>query len=119
MTLWNLIRDFFVINIFGGVTSTEEFFSHNIVGYINQVSESGSDDNLVCSTGDFVLSVSNISNKPDNLNGSINMSDTSQYFLSMGDWLSTTFTIITLILLVIFLYIFVKWIFKLFSGLLH
>lgn len=39
--------------------------------------------------------------------------------LTMLNWLNHTMTIITLLLLVFFLYIFVKWIFKLFAGLLY
>lgn len=90
MTLWNLIRNFFVEHVFGGFTvvnGTVRPISGNMVYYDNGIIDSRS----------YFLS-----------NG-----------ISLGDWLSTTFTIITLVLLVMFLYIFVKWIFKLFSGLLH
>ena len=89
MSLWDLIRDFFVVNIFGGSDSsgTTHYFKVNAYN----------------TTGQLQVY--------EDMSGNVH--------LSLSDWLSTTFTMITLILLVIFLYIFVKWIFKLFAGLLH
>lgn len=89
MSLWNLIRDFFVENIFGGTASSGTNYYFKVNAYNT--------------TGQLQVF--------EDLSGNVH--------LSLGDWLSDTFTIITLILLVIFLYIFVKWIFKLFSGLLR
>lgn len=37
--------------------------------------------------------------------------------VSFGEWLSHTFTIISIALIFIFLIIFIKWLFKLFGGL--
>ena len=106
MTLWNLIRDFFVENIFGGFLSDGNFIENKIGG----LNSSYTTDTEMGYTGSLFYQVSNYD--------WVNDSPTPVY-LGLGDWLSTTFTIITLILLVIVLYIFVKWIFRLFSGLLH
>ena len=97
MTLWNLIRDFFVENIFGGYLSNGTIISNNVISGTNSA---------VNTTSNIQFSI------PTWLKGS------TEFKLSLGDWLSTSFTIITLILLVFFLYIFVKWIFRIFAGLL-
>ena len=109
MTLWNLIRDFFVTNIFGGILSNGDFVEGNIIGYA--VSTDFETAEKIDTTGLYV-DIGGIGAVAEtDIRGNVG--------LFFGDWLSTTFTIITLILFVIFLYIFVKWIFKLFSGLLH
>lgn len=106
MTLWNLIRDFFVINIFGGYASNNDIYGNRLgLVYGSQSLESEFFD-----TSDPLFKISDVNWRSD-INESM--------YISMGDWLSTTFTIITLVLLTIFLIIFVKWIFKLFSGLLR
>lgn len=108
MTLWNLIRDFFVKNIFGGLLSDGETFVDGCfigLGYHNQ-----NLDGAPITTSSMMVNIGNYNDFT---------ADIPLNSLSLGDWLSTTFTIITLVLLVIFLYIFVKWIFKLFAGLLH
>lgn len=105
MTLWNLIRDFFVQNIFGGWLSNNTKVNPNFVGYIraeNSSATAGYSADTYVHVGDIL-----------NSNGSV------VSYITLGDWLSTTFTIITLVLLVFFLYIFVKWIFKLFAGLMY
>lgn len=105
MTLWNLIRDFFVEHIFGGTLSNGTRIVDNVVGTMPSYDLQGNwDDEIIANTFDVQLFKYE--------------SAGYTYYLTFGDWLSTTFTIITLILLIIFLYIFVKWIFKLFSGLL-
>lgn len=109
MTLWNLIRDFFVEHIFGGCTSSDVWFENNFIGQLNDANLNGAR----ATTTTYMFPVS-----PTLIDADDNVFSYTQY-IGLGDWLSTTFTIITLILLVIFLYIFVKWIFKLFSGLLH
>lgn len=108
MTLWNLIRDFFVEHIFGGWTSSGDLIDSNIVGRV--FDNNGSSTDMALSGSYYIPVGFGIVDNEGTYAGSLNM--------TLGDWLSTTFTIITLILLVIFLYIFVKWIFKLFSGLL-
>lgn len=102
MTLWRLIRDFFVENLFGGYLSSGRYIS-NSLGY--GLSTNGY---VELNTSNSFVDVGLTKNDGTIIKG-----------ITFGDWLSTTFTIITLILLVIFLYIFVKWIFKLFSGLLR
>lgn len=88
MSLWTLIRDFFVSHFFGGYTSDGTSYIMPIGQYFN--------------TQQVIVY--------KDLSGNVS--------LSLGEWLSTTFTIITLVLIVFFLYLSVKWIFKLFSGLL-
>lgn len=110
MTLWNLIRDFFVQHIFGGFSSNGDWYTQNVLGFINNSHV----DSYAVDTGEYqFLKISDMMI----YSGEDSVINIPQY-ISLGDWLSTTFTIITLVLLVIFLYIFVKWIFKLFSGLL-
>lgn len=105
MTLWNLIHDFFVNNIFGGTLSTSIQVNKMSIGNIKYVALDNSSNAFAYNTNGWRVFIGN--------------NDLGANYITLGDWLSTTFTIITLILLVIFLYIFVKWIFKLFSGLLH
>lgn len=106
MTLWDLIRDFFVTNIFGGTLSSGQSKTIGRVGqfYGSTGMNNAQSNNILVPIGSFMYSGSDVHE--------VN-------YVNIGDWLSTTFTIITLILLVLFLYIFVKWIFKLFAGLLH
>lgn len=103
--LWDIIRDFYVQYIFGGTTSTKEYFS----GYMGK---------LYALTGG--------ANSWDSGSGAYSVITGSLYddrhlqvnaYMSMGDWLSTTFTVITLIVFVFILYIFLKWLFKTVSGL--
>ena len=109
MTLWNLIRDFFVQNFFGGTLSNGEFIGHeSIVGTVTDTDVLLYDTATTCDSfvniGDLIVDNEGTAHAP---------------FITFGDWFSTTFTIITLVLFIIFLYIFVKWIFKLFAGLLY
>lgn len=104
MTLWNLIRDFFVENIFGGILSN----GHEIENFVGLGYHTESLDGKELYTNTMMLKLGDYSE----FYGDLKLNS-----ISLGDWLSTTFTIITLILLVIFLIIFVKWIFKVFAGL--
>lgn len=89
MTLWDIIRDFFVNNIFGGYNSSG-----------NRIYQSmGKSNGLAYYAHE------------------VNIIQFGDYSVNLADWLSTTATIITLILLVAFLYLVVKYIFKVFSGL--
>lgn len=77
--VWDYIRDFFVLHIFGGTLS---------------------DNTLVSVSG-----------------GSITFDIGNNQSMLMGDWLSTTATIITLALLVAFLFLCVRYLFKVVAGL--
>lgn len=103
MTLWNIIRDFFVQYFFGGLDSQgREFGSSMGGGYDAQQSLTPFDTTYFC------FKFSNI--YEDN-------SGSQTVFYSIGDWLSTTMTIITLIALAFFLFLVVRWLFKLTAGL--
>lgn len=103
MMLWDIIRDFYVEYIFGGVNSSGIPYICNygdILCYENGVL----DDDIILTSTERLWT---ISTNPDGYS----------YVMSSGDWLSTTFTIITLILFVFFLYVFLRWLFKVVSGL--
>lgn len=91
MAIWNLLRDFFVQYIFGGYTSTGEIYSGVIGSQQNTQNIFVAADNIVDSSGNVVN-------------------------LSIGDYLSTTATIITLVVFVGILFLFLKWLFKVISG---
>lgn len=97
MTLWNIIRDFFVEYIFGGKTSNGQQF-YSLVGQ-NFNTTSVRNNGVFFNTG-FVYG------------GGV-----EAVYISMGDWLSTTATIITLIGICILLWLFVRWLFRLTSNL--
>lgn len=104
MTLWNIIRDFFVSHFFGGTLSSGAGVNNMKIGHILYEGTNGSDSFSYNTNGWRIF---------------IGENDLGSNYILFGDWLSTTFTIIVLILLAIFLILFVKWIFKLFAGLLH
>ena len=112
MTLWNIIRDFFVVYVFGGCDSSRVFHEGNFLGYVG---------NSAMSEEDY-LSSSALMIKIDNAVTNINISDNgtstmvNDFYISFADWLSTTATIITLCLLVFVLYLLVRWIFRQFSN---
>lgn len=102
MTLWNLIRDFFVQFVFGGTTSYGHSFSGCFLG--------------IFSTNDLYYQSINTDTffVPFNITHLNAEFDTLIDYISFGDWLSTTATIITLIGLFIAITMFiiklVKWI---------
>lgn len=98
MSLWNIIRDFFVCNIFGGTPSS----GIPAPTQLGSVYYSDFDfENL--SLNDVVLNMGNLV-------------DGSPWGLSIADYLSTTFTIITFLLLFIVACLFVRWCFRVFKG---
>ena len=101
VTIWNLLRDFFVEYIFGGTNSN---------GYIRK-----------CRIGSLnIFDGSTVTNVNPGSNTDVYFEVGSfggnTYGLNMGDWLSTTATIITLIVFVAILFLFLKWLFKVISG---
>lgn len=97
MAIWNLLRDFFVQYIFGGKTSTGLSFA-GVLGY-DLNGQSRTTSNTVVNMGD-----------------SFATSGGQPFNLSIGDYLSTTATIITLVVFVGILFLFLKWLFKVISG---
>lgn len=84
MTLWNIIRDFFIQYIFGGTASTGVAYNDNIIG------------------GEI------------NTNNYAILND-----ITLGNWLSTTATIIVLIGICLSIWHFVRWLFRLTAGLIR
>lgn len=112
MSLWNIIRDFFVQYIFGGTLSNGSQIIHNIIGKVNVYVNGSFDDRYLIST-DFLGFVFNGANFDYDYESQI------VSFISVGDWLSTTATIITLCAICFFLFLFVRWLFRLTSGLIQ
>lgn len=108
MTLWNIIRDWFVEYVWGGVLSNGIHVNSNIIGNITAYENGTVDDTFLASTseGGFVI---------------LHMVGYSEKggFISLGDWLSTTSTIIVLVLMCAFLFLVVRYLFRLTSGLIR
>lgn len=99
--LWDLIRDFFVIHVFGGYDA-DGILHSALVGWLYNTQ---ADDIIDWYTGDYpVLEVSKY--------------DTT-FTLSLGDWLSTTATIISISIIVVLCCLFVYKIIKLIGGLIR
>ena len=88
--LWDIIRDWFVQYVWGGISSTNVTFGGHI----------GSINNGLTQTNNLMLKI-------------------GDYSLSLGDWLSTTSTIIVLVLMCAFLFLVVRYLFRLTSGLIR
>ena len=102
MVLWDIIRDFFVQFIFGGIDSLGEIYG-----------------GVVCST---YVSEPGIGDLPpieeyQPLYGEEFSFNIGDYQVSLGDWLSTTATIICLIGFCFIIYCFIRYLFRLSAGL--
>ena len=102
MTLWNIIRDFFVQYIFGGTTSKEVAYASSFGSVLNE-----GNPELPNNTQVFI---------PFNAFYDDNTPITG---MSFADWLSTIATIITLCAICFFLFLFVRWLFRLTAGLIQ
>ena len=87
MTLWNIIRDWFVVHVWGGVDSSNTLYNTNMI-------------NGTSNTSDNLFTIGNLN-------------------ISVGDWLSTTCTILVLGAMCLFLFIVVRYLFRLCSGLIR
>lgn len=94
--LWDLIRDFFVKQIFGGVDSDLEVHS--------------------CLVG---LTAGNNDIYTDSFYFNLGSHGNIQYDISLGDWLSTTATAISITIIVVLCCLFVYKIIKLIGGLIR
>lgn len=106
MLLFDIIRDWFVMYIWGGFTSLGEPFSCSIGLLRYSDLWEGESSNL----NDVSFRISNGFN-----------SDGSEFltYIGLGDWLSTTSTIIVMILLCVVFGLMVRWLFRLTAGLLR
>lgn len=107
MTLWNIIRDFFVQYVFGGVTSNGQsvsgnFFIGNLFAFIN-----GSPDDIYgAGTDNIIFNINGFTDPNyDNLNS-------LSVYMSLGDYLSTTATIIVLVVLAVVVALGIRWLFR-------
>lgn len=103
--LWDLIRDFFVQHVFGGVDSTGTPFL-TTGGYLTFIINGEIDDQYNGSLGDIVYKIGG-----DSYTGDINM--------SMADWLSTTATAIAITIIVALCCLFIYKIIRLVGGLIR
>lgn len=108
MTLWNIIRDFFVQYIFGGIASNGNVYTEFIAGNFDYYYDGVYDETALGSLNDFRLY-----HEWQNANGSYTIS------IGFADWLSTTATIIVLIGICFALWHFVRWLFRLTAGLIR
>lgn len=108
MMLWDIIRDWFVQNIFGGCDSNQDFFeTHLGNGYYVL---SGTSNYESYPTGDYWGYAMPGFSDIDMYN------DGSVYLMSIGDWLSTTATIIVLCVGCFLAFAFIAWLFKKVGG---
>lgn len=101
--LWDLIRDFFVIHVFGGTTSTIEYYNASWGEFSVLTSENESYDAYLGNEVLFVVSKGN---------GSV-------FTTNMSDWLSTTATAISITIIVVLCCLFVYKIIRLIGGLIR
>lgn len=96
--LWDLIRDFFVMHVFGGYASNGLNYECSIGTLWYAEGEEGEE----------ILSITTLFNL-----------DNTGYQISMGDWLSTTATIISITIIVVLCCLFIYKIIKLIGGLIR
>lgn len=97
--MWDLIRDFFVQYIFGGMDSTGELF----MGAIGQ--------------GDYNEGVGVLPGYYDTIYNTDLHFEIGGISISLADWLSTTATICVMVLICVFLYMILRYAFRLTAGL--
>lgn len=103
MLIWDIIRDWFVMNIWGGTTSTNDSYLTSLGAgnvYINGVL----DESGFYTMQDYQIYVGGAH-------------DTT-FSISLADWLSTTSTIIILVAVSVGLYFLTRYFFRMFAGLL-
>lgn len=104
MSLWNLIRDWFVQYIWGGVDSFDNTYGNNNIGYVFS-----STDEITQNTNVSSFFIPLVKSYEDNMGVYVD-------YICLGDWLSTTSTIIVLILTVVCLGYLIVNLFKMFSN---
>lgn len=98
MTLWNIIRDFFVEFIFGGTLSTGEAVSDNFFGRF-----------LVPTGNNYTMDTST----------NTTWFNVGSHYINFGDWASTLATIVFMILVLVLFYCIARWLFRVASGLIR
>lgn len=110
MLLWDIIRDWFVQYVFGGMSSGTDGnrVFYGFLGRVGYLSGDSVNYDIYADSANVYVPLGSTwldtgSEEPINL-------------ISLGDWLSTTATIITLIALCLFLFLAVKWVFNVFRN---
>ena len=101
MMLWDIIRDFFVQYVFGGIDSNEHFYE-TMFGFGHGFNDGA--EEIEYTNAIFV--------KLDNFLST----DFDGVSVNIGDYLSTTFTIITLVIMFIVMCLLVRWCFRVMKG---
>lgn len=102
--LWDIIRDFIVQNITGGSLSDGTIISGGYLGHISvyDINNELVDSGVYQTTEYDVLKIGSSSD--------------ASVFINYADWLATTFTIISMCLIVVFAIWLVRWVFKAVSS---
>lgn len=103
MMLWDIIRNWFVMNVWGGWTSDGHSYS-SVIGTLELYVDGEFDDNWPASLNELWFHVGDKGN--------------SSTYIAMSDWLSTTSTIIVLVCVCVALFFLVRYFFRMFAGLL-
>lgn len=122
--LWDVIRDFFVQYVFGGtfkvgkVLYYRDAFGGTIFGADGQLLSGSPNLTTESMTFGYLIPVGGQGVFFDNYDGKYFrlVANTEGAFMSLGDWLSNTATIITLCLLFFAAVKFVIWLTKYFAG---
>lgn len=105
--LWDIIRDWFVMYIWGGTTSNH-ITSNGFLGFFYETGSMSSWEGT--GTGEVMIKIGSM------VDGG---NDTIYEYMCLGDWLSTTSTIIVLIAICVALFLVVRYLFRLTSGLIR
>ena len=123
--LWNIIRDFFVQYVFGGIDSLGYEYSNCSLGSFvdNNLSYIIDGNGNTTSASTYVLfnPITKVEGDVDvlttwNINFIDYNSDGLLIGMTIGDYLSTTFTIITLVIFFVIMCLLVRWCFRVMKG---
>lgn len=114
MLLWDIIRDWFVMYVFGGTASNGDAVG-GMMGYGFLVKNNVSYEYDPVNTEHLGVVLNGFTDSYDPIFSGAGFSETP-LVISVGDWLSTTATIITLVALCLFLFLAVKWVFNVFRN---
>lgn len=106
MSLWDIIRNFFVQYIFGGTDSNGDLFGF-FLGRLGSLTGVGNFNFFEEYSNSFMLKLENLGA----ISGSSSEINNIEY-MAFGDYLSTTATIITLIILFIVVCLGIRWLFR-------
>ena len=101
LVLWDIIRDWFVQFVWGGLDSTGELYTGVIGG------------------GEWVDGIGQLPGYYEFYDTQSLTFQIGNINISLGDWLSTTSTIIVLALMCLFFYLMIRYMFRLTSGLIR